>query len=348
MTVRSLKVLLLWGLLLTNFEILVAQVGQDRVDQANRLIAEGKFEQAEKELEAILLSETAPPPLVHYYLAYTLYNRNQLARAESSLEKFLQSSPASPPGRLLKAHLLFRRGKYQESAVLARGYLEQQPESANAHKLLGLDWFMLGRPEEAERAFARASELASSDVEAFYYLGRIRFERNNLTGALDAFQKAIALDPTHVKSLNHLGQTYEWMANYDLARESYLKSIENEKRQATRSEWPFFNLGVLYLKLARPDEAVVYLRQALDRNPRWGEGKAKLAQALLALNQPNEALGLLKDAVALEPQNRGARYRLAQLLMKSGQREEALRQFELLEKSKHESKEEERLRNIRK
>jgi tetratricopeptide (TPR) repeat protein len=337
MTVRAFSVLLVWGVLLMRTEALTvqnAQVPSDRMEQANRWIAEGKFEQAQKELEAILLSESSPPPLVHYYLAYTLYNRNQLARAESSLEQFLQRSPASPPGRLLKAHLLFRRGKYQESAVLAEEYLSQQPSSANAYKLLGLDWFMLGRSEPAENAFGRASELAPEDVEAFYYLGRIRFERKNLVGALDAFQKTIKLDPTHVKALNQLGQTYEWMANYDLARELYLKSIENEKRQSTRSEWPYFNLGSLYLKLAKPGEAAVYLRQALDRNPGWGEGKAKLAQALLALDQREEALGLLKDAVTLDPQNREARYRLAQLLMKSGQREEALRQFDLLEKSK--------------
>lgn len=334
MRLRATKTLLLCLLLLPRAEVLAAPLPQDRVEQANRLITEGKFEQARQALEAILQTEPSPPAIVYYYLAYSLFNQNQFTQAEDPLEKFLRENPSSPQGRLLKAQLLFRRGSYQASAALAQAVLKEQTENAGVYKLLGLDLFMLGHSEPAERAFLRATELSPKDVEAVYYLGRIRFERNNLTAALEAFQQAIAIDPKNVKALNHLGQTYEWMAKYDLAREAYLKSIEMERRQTTRSEWPYFNLGALCLKQGKPGEAEAYLRLALERNPSWGEAKAKLAQALLALDRRDEPLQLLKDAVNLDPQNREVRYRYAQLLMKNGQREEALRQFEALEKAK--------------
>ena len=78
----------------------------------------------------------------------------------------------------------------------------------------------------------------------------------NLPLALAAFKRAIEIDPHNVKAHNHLGQTYEGLALYPAARAAYLKAIELEQKQAAKSEWPYFNLGVLYIKEGRAAEAV--------------------------------------------------------------------------------------------
>jgi Flp pilus assembly protein TadD len=108
---------------------------------------------------------------------------------------------------------------------------------------------------------------------------------------------------------------------------AYLKAIEIERRQAKKSEWPYFNLGVLYLSTGREQEAIAYLRETLLRNSSWAEGKIKLAAAL-ACGKIQQALPVLEEAVQSEPGNAEAHYRMAVLLMKSGKAGEAQQHFD--------------------
>ena len=167
---------------------------------------------------------------------------------------------------------------------------ERNPEHAATRKVIGLNQYMLNRADLAEAELKRAVSLAPQDAEAHYYLGRVLFMRDNPAGALAAFQKATELDASSVRAYNHLGQAYEALVQYPAAREAYLKAIELEKRQSAKSEWPFFNLGALCLREGRAAEAEGYFRQALERQPGWSEGKAKLGMALLALDKLPEAL----------------------------------------------------------
>jgi tetratricopeptide (TPR) repeat protein len=178
----------------------------------------------------------------------------------------------------------------------------------------------------------RAVELAPNDPDAFYYLGRLYFTSNNAPAALSAYQKSIQLDPSSVRAYNHLGQTYEAMGRTADAEHAYLKAIEIDQRQAKKSEWPYYNLGLLYFNRGRAKQSITWFRDAIARNPQFVEAKMKLA-AVLATHEPaDEALKLLEEAVQAEPQNAEAHYRLALLLSKSGNREEAQQHFALFEK----------------
>jgi tetratricopeptide (TPR) repeat protein len=307
----------------------------DLLSRAVQLISEQKYQAAQSLLGEILRApEETIPPLAYYHLAVCLLKQGEWKMAEEALDRFLQISPQDLPSTYLKAYLLFSTSRYQESLALASTYLKKKPESGEARKILALDYFMLGRPEEAEAELKRATELAPRDAEAYYYLGRIYFTKNNLPLALAAFERAIEIGPRNVKAHNHLGQTYEGLAQYPAARAEYLKAIELEQKQATKSEWPYFNLGVLYIKEGRAAEAVEYLRQALARNPSWSEGKVKLAMALCSVGQYEEALTHLNEGVRIDPQNVEAHYQLAQLLTKMGREEEARQHYLLFEKLK--------------
>ena len=158
--------------------------------------------------------------------------------------------------------------------------------------------------------------------------------RDNPAGALAAFQKATELDASSVRAHNHLGQAYEALVQYPAAREAYLKAIELEKKQKAKSEWPYFNLGALCLREGRAAEAEGYFRQALERQPRWSEGKAKLGMALLTLDKLPEALSCLEQAVQIDPQNADARYQYARLLIKMGNPDQAEQHLQVFRQQK--------------
>jgi tetratricopeptide (TPR) repeat protein len=307
---------------------------QDRLRQATQLISEEKFEAARQILEAMLAASEHPPPETYYQLTLCYLKQTEWKKAEETLQTFLRLSPENFLALYLKGYLLFSTQRYEESLRVLEPLIERQPGNAASHKVIGLDHFMLGRIEQAEAEMKRATELAPKDAEALYYLGRIYFTRNNLPASLATFQRTAELDPSSVKTFNHLGQTYEALVQYSAARSAYLRAIELEKHQPTRSEWPYFNLGALYLKEGRAAEAVDYLQEALSRHPAWSEGKAKLAMALVSLGKHDEALSLLEDAVRLDRRNADARYQYARLLAKMGKEDEAERQLQLFQELK--------------
>jgi tetratricopeptide (TPR) repeat protein len=308
---------------------------QDRLQQAAQLLADQKFQDARRVLEELLKSggETVPPQ-AYYQLALCYSKQSEWKKAEDALQTFLQASPENFSGLFLKGFVLFSAGRYEESLKVMVPLVERNPEHAATRKVIGLNQFMLNRADLAEAELKRAVSLAPQDAEAHYYLGRVLFMRDNPAAAMTAFQKATELDESSVKARNHLGQAYEALVQYPAAREAYLKAIELEKRQSTKSEWPYFNLGALCLREGRAAEAEGYLRQALERRPGWSEANAKLGMALLALDKLTEALACLERAIEIDPKNADARYQYARLLVKLGKPDEAEQHFQLFRQQK--------------
>jgi tetratricopeptide (TPR) repeat protein len=231
-----------------------------------------------------------------------------------------------------QALALFNSGKYRECFGAASRYLEQNPGSPAAHKILGMDEYMLGNSREALAEVTRATELAPHDAEAFYYLGRLYFSSDNAVAALAAFQKAVELDGSSVRAYDQLGQTYEVLGRRADAEQAYRKGIDLEKSQTKKSEWPYYHLGLLRLNNGHPADSADYFRQALARNPAFADAKIKLAVVLSNQKPSQQALELLEDATRTDPQNAEGHYRLGLLLTKFGKRKEAQEQFALFEK----------------
>ena len=132
-----------------------------------------------------------------------------------------------------------------------------------------------------------------------------------------------------------MGQTFEGLSRFEEAKAAYRKAIQLEQSQPVKSEWPYYNLGVLYLKEGRAEEAVGLLREAVSRGPNWPEGKIQLAVALFSSNHEEDARNILAEVLAADPRNADAHYQMGRLLLKSGRQEEArqhLQQFEALRK----------------
>jgi tetratricopeptide (TPR) repeat protein len=301
------------------------------LEHAVALIAEGQYSEAQKILEQ--LAGSTSDGQVHYQLAICYVKQRQWVQAEHALKISFERPP--PPGLqaiFLNAFILFHRARYSESLAVISDYLEKDPGNAEAHKVKGLNYFMLGMASQAEAELQRATELGPQDFDSYYYLGRVFFSRSNMPGALASFEKAIQLSPDSVKAYNHLGQTLEGLAKFSAAREAYLKAIVLEQQQAAKSQWPYYNLGLLYLKEGRMAEAIDSLRKSKSKNPSWPDGMANLAKALISAGKLEEALLQLKESLQIDPNHADTHYQLGRLLSKTDKREEARQHFLLFEK----------------
>lgn len=298
--------------------------------RAEQLLSEKNCQAAEEVLDEARSAKSVAP--IQHNLALCYSERKQFGKAEAAVDRFREFFPEDLSGIFLKGFLQFSTRRYPESLRMLTTYVDKKPDDPRGHKLLGLNLFMVGQGWQAEAAMLRTTELDPLDSEAFYYLGRLYFTRNDMPAALAAYEKAVNLDPYSVKAFNHLGQTKEALSEFGGARAAYLKAIELEREQAVKSQWPYFNLGALCITEGKPEEAIGYLRQALDRNPSWPNAKIRLAMALASVGEFEAASVQLNEVLRVDANNAEAHYQLGQLLTKTGKPEQAKVHLQLFEK----------------
>ncbi len=311
--------------------IFAQQPSKELLLRANQLILEKSCDEANEILEQVAGLEAAAAR-VRRNLGVCYLEKNDWNKAEAALDAFLEHSPQDASTIYLKGYLLFSAGRYGESLSLMIRYVAMEPGDAQGHKILGLSHFVLGRTDRAEPELRRAIELDPRDPETHYHLGRLFYNGNDFAAALEAFEKVIELDSNSVRTFNHLGQTKQALGDFAGAREAYLRAIQLEQQQPARSEWPYYNLGLLHITEGRFPEAVQYLRQALERRPSWPEARVKLARAFLSGDRLEEAQRQLNQVVEAEPENADAHYLLGRTWTKMGQPDQARRHFALFEK----------------
>src|SRR5438477_7500799 len=183
MTKRCSRLSLLWLFLspvLVCLLIASESLSDDRLGQAVRLVSKEKYQEARDLLEQILgpLNKSAPV-IAYYHLTFCYVQLAEWKKAEDTLGKLSQIAPQALPSIYLRAYLLFRTGKYAESLRLITTYLEKDPASDAARKLLGLNQFMLGMLDAAEAELKHVTQPGSQDWEAYYFLGQIYFTKNS-------------------------------------------------------------------------------------------------------------------------------------------------------------------------
>ncbi len=109
---------------------------------------------------------------------------------ESALEQFLS-----------QARECIRAERYQKAEEFARQALELNPDSSEAHGLLGVALSKLGRGHEATAALERAAALAPDSARAHFNLAAHLYQIGEKARALEATNQALSLDPNHAGAL---------------------------------------------------------------------------------------------------------------------------------------------------
>jgi Flp pilus assembly protein TadD len=168
-----------------------------------------------------------------------------------------------------------------------------------------------------EQEGGKAGRLAS-DVLNHFNSGVTFYNQKEFSKAIQAYQKAIELDPNYVEAYNNLGIIYQMMGDVDRAFGAYQKATEISPRY----EKGYNNLGILLLLKGRYEEALEAFQKVLAINPNNIESHINLGILFKKKGQWDEAIESYQKALAIEPLHRETHYNIALLY-------EQLENFEL-------------------
>ena len=163
-------------------------------------------------------------------------------------------------------------------------------QQGRAHARRG-DW------RAAARSFGRATAAAPQDVLYWINLANAQRHVGAWPQAIDAAQKAWALEPGHALAGQMLGDCLAQQHRYAEAAEAYaaLEAAGTQEPQA------MLRHASMLHALHRPQDAVPVLLRALAAEPTLVTGHALLADALRELGLKREAVECMRTVLALEP-----------------------------------------------
>ena len=175
---------------------------------------------------------------------------------------------------------LARNPVWSSRVALWEDTVDKGPGMFRPRVNLALEYVKQDREEEALRELDAALRIKPDYADAWVELGNIRHARGDLSGAEEAYARALSFSPS--------------------------------------LEGAYYNLGNIYHQQGRQAEAIEQYRQALRRHPGFARAHNNLGQACEANGQPEQALTEYRAALDADPGLAQAWYNLAALTEKMG------------------------------
>jgi tetratricopeptide (TPR) repeat protein len=263
---------------------------------------------------------------------HPLLEAGQFAESEKILRAYLDNHLQSSDAHFLLGYTLFREQRAKDSlAEFTAGARFEQPQPSDL-KIVAADYVMLGDYTDADKWLTYLTNQTPQDAEAWYLLGRAKYNENRFEEAIACFERTLALRPRDVKAKDNLGLSYQGLNRIEEAKAAYETAISWQKDTPAKDAQPYLNMGALLIDQDQPSQALPHLEQAATLAPRNPKVHEQLGRAYDALNMPAKAQHELEQAVALAPDASGLHFKLGQIYRRLGMRQQAKQQFDICAK----------------
>ncbi len=257
------------------------------LSEARRLSQEGKFDEAIGKLEALGLKEPELKGLARE-LGVTYYKKSDYLKAVASFKKAL----------------------------------EEDPGDNEAVQLMGLSYYLAGRPAEAIGPLEKMQTwYPSANVDAAYILGICYIQTKDYANARKAFAKMFAVPGDSAASYLFTARMLLRQDFAPIAEEYAKKAVELDPKLPLAHSL----LGEIYLYKSRLPEAIEQFENELELNPGEAAVYYKLADAYTRMQKYEEAERLLQRSIWLDATSTGPFILMGKVLEKKGETALAVR-----------------------
>jgi predicted TPR repeat methyltransferase len=169
-----------------------------------------------------------------------------------------------------------------------------------------LEHHQRGRLAEAESIYLQLLRANANDADALHYLGVVRMSQGKAQEAHELLKRALTIAPRNPDAWNSMGNI-SLGVNDRFAELAYLSATEIKPGYA--EAW--YNLGNLYRRLQRREDAVKAYRRVIDLNPRFAGAYENIALLLLKLGRADLTAEVFQRWLQVEPENPVARHMAA-------------------------------------
>jgi tetratricopeptide (TPR) repeat protein len=229
------------------------------------------------------------------------------------------TSPAiTGPASFADGQAAYQAKKYSEATTIFEAYTERRPGNAWGYYMLGLSAWKSGDFAKSEQAFDKALSIDPRHVKSLVNQSRLFIDQKRLDDAVDRLTRAAEIDSDSVEVQRLLGRTYYAQGRTDEAESAYRRALELNERDV----WSMNNLGLLLLETKRADEALPLFVQAVELRKEVPEFHNNLGMALEHTGRFKAAATAYSGALTADPRYEKAKQNLARVEAVKGGPEE--------------------------
>jgi tetratricopeptide (TPR) repeat protein len=317
-----------------------------------------------------LLPAASPPPQAvqseaanpNFADARKLLQQGKYDDAIAQLQKLKTTNPGlkGVPHELGAAN--YAKGDYPKAADFLRLALQEDPNDNEATQLLGLSYYLSGRPadaipnlekvqswypranvnatyilamcymqthdyDRARKAFARMYDVPEDSAASYLFTARMLLRQEFEPVAEEYAQKSITLDPKLPRAHFLLGELFLFKSKIPEAIEEFKKELIINPGDAST----YYKLGDAYSRIQKYDEAEQVLQRSIWLDATSTGPYILMGKVLAKKGESELAVRALQRALSMDPNNSVAHHLLGQAYRDLGQSEEAEKELKIAE-----------------
>jgi len=311
----------------------------EAIEQANLGISLSKKEDYAGAIQAYKRALTLDSRLPHLYLNLGLayFKRGSFREALAAF----QNEPASEQTATLIGMSHFGLGQFSQAAAALAPLAQAHPENGELGYLLAKSYLWAGQREKSMEMFRRLLEQDPNSAPVHMLLGEALDADDRESEATAEFEAAVAAGPQLPDVHFSLGYLYWKQRVFEKAEKEFRAELKNNPEHANALAYE----GDIMLRDGRGEQALISLKKAEALDPKLHVVHQDLGIFYQNTKRLDQAVTEFQESVNTAPENYDAHYRLARIFKETGRTAEAEREFAVVRKL-HEKQDEEPLMRI--
>lgn len=231
--------------------------------------------------------------------AFSLFNANRLAEAQTLFEKILQLSASDIDALNLLSAIHGMAGDYEKSECYCRRALKMHPNTPSILNNLANALKLQGKLKDSEKFYRKVIKLEPGHLDALTNLGSLLWLKGNKSGALKHYKKALSLDPKNPDALTNMGTTLQEEGQLDEAMSCYQRALV----VAPDAPNILYNAATILSLQGQHAKAHEYLKKAVAIQTDHADTWSLLASTTQHLKDLPGAVEYYQKAIELDPRN---------------------------------------------
>jgi len=300
---------------------------------AQRLLQEGKFNDALAQLQALAAENPKLPGLSHQ-LGTAYYKKGEYSKAAQYFTQAVQENPQDKEAVQLLGLSYYLAGRPAEAIPYLEKVQTWYPTAnVDASYILGICYIQQKSYEQARIAFARMFNVPADSAASYLFTARMLLRQGFDPIAEEYAQKAVALDPKLPLAHFLLGQLYTYKSRIPEAIAEFQKELAIDPAHAPT----YYELADAYSRVQKFDDAERLLQRSIWLDANSTGPYILMGKVLEKKGEYELAARALQHAVTMDPNNYVTHHLLGQTYRDLGRKEDAERELKLAEELQEKS-----------